>query len=116
MDCTSRNIIYLIACKNCFKQYDGQTNQNVSRRMNSHTFDIKNCSINPILHVHIGSTQNDYSLSYFSCVLIDVVKNNVDRLCKETFWIHKLKTMIPNGLNNKLLYNIYNISIIHIYI
>ena len=108
VDCTSRNVIYLITCKNCCKQYVGQTNQNVSRRMNSHRFDIRNCSINPISHVatHFGSTDNDCTLSDFSFVPIDVVQNNLDRLCKETYWIHKLKTMIPNGLNNKLLYDI----------
>ena len=88
--------------------YVGQTNQNVSRRMNSHRFDIKNCLINLISHVatHFGSLDSECSLSDFSFLPIDVVNNNLDRLCKETFWIHKLKTMLPNGLNNKLLYDI----------
>ncbi|XP_052280086.1 uncharacterized protein LOC127877843 isoform X4 [Dreissena polymorpha] len=86
VDCTSRNVIYLITCKNCNKQYVGQINQNVSRRMNSHRFDIKYCSINPISHVatHFGSTDNDCTLSDFSFVPIDVVQNNLDRLCKKT--------------------------------
>ena len=38
--CTSQNVIYLIECKRCNKQYIGQTNQQVSRRMTSHRFDI----------------------------------------------------------------------------
>ena len=108
VDCTSRDVIYLVTCKHCNIQYVGQTNQNVSRRMNSHRFDIKNCLINPISHVatHFGSLDSKCSLSDFSFLPIDVVNNNLDRLCKETFWIHKLKTMLPNGLNNKLLYDI----------
>ena len=40
--CTSQNVIYLIECKRCNMQYIGQTNQQVSKRMNSHRFDINN--------------------------------------------------------------------------
>ena len=39
-DCTSENVIYLITCKKCHAQYVGQTHQKVSKRMNSHRFDI----------------------------------------------------------------------------
>ena len=46
----------------------------------------------------------------------DVVENNLDRLCKETFWIYILKTMIHNGLNNKLPYKMYNISMMHMHL
>ena len=41
-DCTSQNVIYLIECKRCNKQYVCQTNQQVSKRMNSHKFNINN--------------------------------------------------------------------------
>ena len=40
--CTSQNVIYLIECKRCNMQYIGQTNQQVSKRMYSHRFDINN--------------------------------------------------------------------------
>ena len=40
--CTSQNVICLIECKRCNMQYIGQTNQKVSKRMNSHRFDINN--------------------------------------------------------------------------
>ena len=35
---------------------------------------------------------------------IDFVSDNMDRLLKETFWIHKLDTLYPKGLNAKVLY------------
>ena len=38
--CTSENVVYLITCKRCNSQYVGQTHQKVSKRMNSHRFDI----------------------------------------------------------------------------
>jgi hypothetical protein len=55
-----RNVIYLITCKGCNKQYVGQTNQNVSCRMNKHRFDIRKCAVNPVSHVaiHFGSPEN----------------------------------------------------------
>ena len=108
VNCTTRNVIYLITCKGCKKQYVGQTNQNVSCRMNKHRFDIRNCDVNPVSHVaiHFGSNDNKCSLSDFSFLPIEIIDNNMDRLCKESFWIHKLNTMIPNGLNNKVLFDL----------
>ena len=39
-DCTSENVIYLITCKRCNSQQVGQTHQKVSKRMDSHRFNI----------------------------------------------------------------------------
>ena len=91
--CTSQNVIYLIECKRCNLQYIGQTNQQVSKRMNSHRFDINNYddqgyATNVALHFNSDS----HSLDDFRFVPIDIVNNEMDRLCK--------------GMNLKLLYNI----------
>ena len=105
--CTSQNVIYLIECKRCNIQYIGQTNQQVSKRMNSHRFYINNYddqdyTTNVALHFNSDS----HSLDDFRFVPIDIVNNEIDRLCKETYWIHKLDTLHPKGMNLKLLYNI----------
>ena len=105
--CTSQNVIYLIECKRCNMQYIGQTNQQVSRRMNSHRFDIstydgQGYATNVALHFNSDS----HSVDDFRFVPIDVVNNEMDRLCKETYWIHKLDTLYPKGMNSKLLYTI----------
>ena len=75
--------------------------------MNSHRFDI-NSYIDPALstHVAIHFNENGHSLKDFSFMPIDIVHDNMDRLLKETYWIHKLDTVFPNGLNSKLLYSI----------
>ena len=82
VNCVSRNVIYLITCTKCQNQYVGQTNQNVSRRMNSHRFDINNVDMNPISHVasHFGLSDSKCSMSDFSFLSIDVVHDNMDRL------------------------------------
>jgi hypothetical protein len=107
MNCASKDVIYLITCKQCKKQYVGQTMQPVSKRMNSHRFDIRNFS-NPEFSTLVASHFNEdhHSANDFSFMPIDVVNNNIDRLCKETYYIHRLKTLHPNGMNNKVLFNI----------
>ena len=88
-------------------QYVGQTNQQVSKRMNSHRFDINNYdsqgyASNVASHFNLDS----HSITDFSFLPIDVVSNEMTRLCKETYWIHKLDTLHPKGMNSKLLYNV----------
>ena len=105
--CTSQNVIYLIECKRCNMQYIGQTNQQVSKRMNSHRFDINNYddqgyATNVALHF----SSDSHSLDDFRCAPIDIVNNEMDRICKETYWIHKLDTHHPKGMKWKLLYDI----------
>ena len=72
--CTSQNVIYLIECKRCNMQYIGQTNQHVSKRMNSHRFDINNSMIKAMLlmllcisiQIHIHLMISDLFLSILS--------------------------------------------------
>ena len=105
--CTSTNVIYLITCKKCEKQYVGQTGQQVGKRMNSHRFDI-NSFTDPAFSTHVATHFNEgtHSLKDFSFMPIDNVQNSMERLMKETYWIHKLGTVFPQGLNSKLLYNV----------
>ena len=107
-NCTSSNVIYLITCKRCSMQYVGQTSQQVSKRMNSHRFDI-NSFINPAFTTHIAAhfNRDNHKLQDFSFMPIDKVDNNMERLLKETYWIHKLDTVFPKGLNSKILYPVY---------
>ena len=105
--CTSQNVIYLIECKRCNTHYIVQTNQQVSKRMNSHRFDINNYddqgyATNVALHFNSDS----HSLDDFRFVPIAIVNNEMDRLCKETYWNYKLDTLHQMGMNSKLLYNI----------
>ena len=45
-------------------------------------------------------------LSEFSFMPIDIVPDDMKRLLKETYWIDKMGTKFPSGLNAKLMYNI----------
>ena len=77
-------------------QYVGQTNQQVSKRMNSHRFDINNYdSQGYTSNVASQFNLDSHSITDLSFLPIDVVSNEMTRLCKETYWIHKRDTMNP---------------------
>ena len=105
--CNSSDVIYLITCKKCKMQYVGQTSQQVGKRMNSHRYDINNY-VDPAFSTYVATHFNEqtHSLQDFSFMPIDVIHNSMDRLMKETYWIHKLGTVYPNGMNSKVLYDV----------
>ena len=63
----------------------------MSKRMNSHKFDIINFK-DPGFSTHVATHFNtdDHSLSDFSFMPIDIVPDDMERLLKETYWIHKM--------------------------
>ena len=84
----------------------GQTKQNVSKHMNSHKFDIRNFT-DPAFATTVHYNSNDHDLNDFSFMPIDIVNDTIDdRLCKKNFWIHKLKTHVPEGFNSKALFTV----------
>ena len=81
--------------------------QPVSRRMNNHKFDVSNFTndgFSSLVASHFN--EGTHNMSDFSFMPVDVINNNINRLCKETFWIHKLQTLHPNGLNSKTLFTV----------
>ena len=106
-DCTSENVIYLITCKKCHTQYVGQTHQKVSKRMNSHRFDIFHYPDN-FTNVSMHFNENGHTPNDFSFAPIDKIEAEWPRLLKETYWVHRLNTLHPNGMNSKVLYQIPN--------
>ena len=85
-NCKSKNVVYLITCSQCQTQYVGQTRQLVSRCMNSHRFDINNF-IDPAFSTLVAAhfNGNNHSVQNFTFMPIDIVKNDMDQLYKETF-------------------------------
>ena len=106
-DCTSENVVYLITCKKCHTQYVGQTHQKVSKRMNSHRYDIFHYPDN-FTNVSMHFKENGHTPNDFSFAPIDKIEAEWPRLFKETYRMHRLNTLYPNGMNSKVLYQIPN--------
>ena len=107
-NCATSNVIYLITCKKCGIQYIGQTSQQISKRMNQHRSDIKNYIDHSFSsHVAIHFNQSSHTARDFSFQPIVRVDSEMERLLKETYWIHRLNTIYPKRINSKTLHDIH---------
>ena len=100
LSCTSTNIIYLITCNKCKKQYVGYTTKQLNTRINHHRSNILNKR-----PIYISKHFNlpDHSLSDLRVQPIDKA-TETDNPTKELhqlehFWIKTLRTVVPEGLN-----------------
>lgn len=100
LDCSSKNVIYLITCSICQNQYVGQTTLALRERFTNHRFDINHKKDKPVSN-HFN--QQNHSLKNASIIPIEQV-NNINQLNdREQFWIDKLQTLTPKGINEKVI-------------
>ena len=98
--CKTENIIYLLECGICGLQYVGQTRRQLRLRLNNHRSNAKlklPCSLSR----HLSSRGHNNS---FDDLKVTIIEHNPDWDVKsrrewESFWIEKLKTLSPNGIN-----------------
>ena len=98
--CQSKNLIYLITCTKCQKQYVGLTTQQLNVRINHHR---SNILTKKQICICKHFNQPDHSLSHLSVQPIDCPntdKNTFQELqTLERYWISTLRTKYPQGLN-----------------
>ena len=101
--CKSSNLIYLITCTKCKKQYVGMTTKQLNTRVNHHRTSIFN-KRRTYLHTHFNLP--DHSISNLTIQAIDTTEQKVDMYNElrklERYWIKTLKTFQPVGLNVNL--------------
>ena len=112
LTCESKNIIYLISCQKCHLQYIGETNNTVRDRLNGHLSDIRRNTDKPVAR-HFNT--NDHNIKDLIISPIEKITENITqdpeqtkkiRLIREDFWIEKLNTLTPNGINTHKTHNI----------
>ena len=96
--CSSSNIIYLITCKKCKKQYVGQTIKTLRERIYHHRSSIRT-SQGRYISKHFSLP--GHNISDLTVQVIDRTTNNEQTKLheREQFWIKRLTTLQPNGLN-----------------
>ena len=104
-NCDSKCVIYLMTCKVCNKQYVGQTCDRFRLRFNNYASCQRKAASggNPpqnSFHQHFLQHDHNGFLEDISIKIIDKTdpKNPTGR---ERFWIDRLGTMAPNGLNEE---------------
>ena len=98
-NCHSTDIIYIIECNKCHKQYVGQTSNTLTTRLRQHLRDIR------LKHDYKSIAQHfnmvDHNIHDVIIFGVDHAANLNTRLRLEEAWIHVIGTYQPAGLNRR---------------
>ena len=102
--CQSNNLIYYLECNWCHIKYVGQTKNRIIDRFQGHTFDIKhkhNTTVARHFESHSDHLDPNMTIHILEYIRLpkDIPRSNSLRDNRELVWIHRLNTLIPNGLN-----------------
>ena len=99
--CNTKNVIYLIQCKNCRKQYVGQTSTCIRHRISQHVNNKSSTSSTVDQHFAIpGHTMLVQPIEQITTNSTDSTATIRDKLYqRERYWIDKFKCVYPQGLN-----------------
>jgi hypothetical protein len=104
LDCDSKNVIYLISCKLCQKQYVGETKCPFRWRATRHLCDIRHDEdTNVAQHFNLPghSVDRHFEIMPIEQLPLSATAEETDkqRKLRESFWIKQLKTKWPSGIN-----------------
>ena len=107
--CHSNYVIYLLECIMCKIQYVGKSETSFNIRLNNHRKDIKKPNATEACK-HFNNNEHTFS-KHGKFIIIEQLRNINTTSTKtlklrlkerENFWIKKLKTLTPYGLNQEL--------------
>ena len=104
IDCNSKNVIYMIQCNHCSKQYTGETKRRLKYRFNEHLRPVDNpSSISKPTTVLEHFLTNDHSANDFRLIPLEFIKSNRGsvRKAREAHLIERGKTLEPSGINKR---------------
>ena len=101
--CRTTNVIYMLTCSVCHKQYIGETKRPFCTRLKEHLADIRLNRDRPVsTHINL---HNKHRHVIFPQIL-EVINRDPEkpettifRKKREIFWIYRMKTLLPHGLN-----------------
>ena len=99
VNCKSTNVVYGIVCKECDKVvYVGETGNTIYERFQNHISSIKRKKDEPISRHFNG---NNHNLGNMKILGLEALRHFDihQRKIRESFWIQKLQTISPAGLN-----------------
>ena len=103
--CKSGNLIYCLTCNICKYQYVGQTKRRLIDRLQEHRRYVKNRNLDTATGRHFtlpGHTQEpDFKVHILDFIYRHPCSPASKRLRNliENKWIHRLRTVIPDGIN-----------------
>ena len=102
--CKSKNLVYVINCRKCKRQYVGETGHSLRERLSQHRSDIR-LKKNTAIGVHFNSEGHSH-LDVKMIPIEQFSENNSDvRRRKEKHWQKVLRSVYPEGLNGLVRYD-----------
>ena len=102
--CNTRNVVYLITCNLCGKQYVGETYRAFRVRMSEHERYVKNKKLKQATGLHFNTSGHKLGHMNFEviyCLWKKPIKDDPVRIENEIKWMEQLRTFKPEGLNTK---------------
>ena len=105
--CKRNNLIYCITCKTCQHQYVGQTGDTIHKRFSGHIGSVRRTGLTEDVGRHFNlpghSSIRDMEITVLDFIHLaaKTTAGLTIRLQIEFNWIHRLKSMLPFGMNTK---------------
>ena len=102
IDCNSKNLIYMVHCRRCDKQYIGETKRRLKDRFNEHRrpVDRPTPSSRPTaVSEHFNA--DDHSSTDMELIPLELIHSSRDaiRKAREAYLIERGQTLEPKGIN-----------------
>ena len=104
LNCKSKNLIYLIECKKCTKQYIGETKRQLHERFGEHRRSIQNHhQLTKPTPVSAHFNQPGHSINHLLLTPLELIHSKRDsvRKAREAHLINKATTLEPLGINRR---------------
>ena len=104
INCNSKNVIYMVQCNRCHKQYIGETKRRLKDRFNEHRRPVDNANnISKPTTVSEHFLTNYHSANDITLIPLELIQSNRDsiRKAREAYLIDRGRTLEPLGLNKK---------------
>ena len=116
LHCDSSNVVYLVTCRICKLQYVGETSRAANIRWQEHLYKIRKEDKGQLIYSHFNCDEahrNTPIEDRLKFQIIEKIKCNdlpptdtvsirKRRVERELYWISKLRTVFPLGLNDKV--------------
>ena len=105
VNCQTNNVVYLLECTRCKKQYIGETKRNFLTRFKEHLADIRHNRDTPVAkHFNLNSHKTAATQAQPIPTILSRIAGHPDRTTdvrknKEKMWIHTLRSTAPHGIN-----------------
>ena len=104
MTCKSTNLIYIIECKRCKKQYEAEPKRTLRERFTEHkqpTNNPSHANVSAAVPTHFNLPNHSIEDMTLIPLELQPTVNTSRRKAREVYLIHRGQTLEPSGMNRR---------------